>query len=45
MAASQEIVASLVVTSASQNKESQAAGKMIDRVGNEELMRKQNIKI
>lgn len=29
MAASQEIVASLVVTSASQNKEAQAAGKTI----------------
>lgn len=44
MAASQESVVSLVVTSAYQNKESQAAGKD-DKVGNEELMRKQNIKI
>lgn len=39
MAGSQESVASLVVLSAYQNKESQAAGKD-DRVGNEELMRK-----
>ena len=44
MAASQESVVSLVVTSAYQNKESQATGKD-DKVENEELMRKQNIKI
>lgn len=44
VAVSQEKVVSLVVTSASKNKELQAVGKN-DRAGNEELMRKQKIKI